>query len=102
MKGKNITLILLGISLTACISLDRYPDDKLSSGTFWKTTQQVDAAVAGLYTRMRNQYYAFSLQFSLDCLGNVGIGYDQEGIATISRGTYTASDNWVAGKWRQL
>ena len=102
MNRKYIIFFLLGISMTACISLDRYPDDKLSSGTFWKSTQQADAAVAGLYTRMRNQSFAFGLQFSLDCLGNVAMGYDQEGIATNSRGTYTASDSWVAGKWRQL
>ena len=88
--------------MSGCISLDRTPDYEVTNDKFWKTEKQVDAAIAGVYAKMKELPYAYSWQFALDCLGNVGMGYDEQGIASVSRGTYTASSSWVSGKWKSL
>lgn len=96
-------MIILAVALLGgCISLDRHPDYVVESGLFWKTQEQADAAIAGVYARMKDQSYAYAWQFALDCLGNVGMGYDEQGIAPVSRGTYTSSTGWVTNKWKAL
>lgn len=103
MRTGHIFIItaLLAVS-GSCISLDRIPDYELGSGDFWKTQEQTDAAIAGVYAKMKELSYAYAWQFALDCLGNVGMGYDEQGIAPVSRGTYTANTSWVRSKWAAL
>lgn len=103
MRTGHIFIItaLLAVS-GSCISLDRIPDYELGSGDFWKTQEQTDAAIAGVYAKMKELSYAYAWQFALDCLGNVGMGYDEQGIAPVSRGTYTANTSWVRSKWTAL
>ncbi len=98
-KYKFLLVIIISvISFTGCYDLDRYPTDKLSAGTFWQTKDHADLAMMGVYTQMRNEH-VFGRQFSFDCLGSVGIGYDPPSYATIQRGTYDAADGAVVNKF---
>ena len=60
---------------SGCYDLDRYPTDKLSSGTFFKTQAHADQAMMGVYNAMQYDN-VFGLQFSMDCMGGISCGYD--------------------------
>ena len=40
-----IYLLILAIGITACVDLDLNPNDKPSSGTFWKSADDFDFAL---------------------------------------------------------
>ena len=65
------------MSLTGCYDLDRYPTDKLSSGTYFKTEDHAKSAMMGVYSRMQADH-VFGLKFSMDVLGGVAMGYDNQ------------------------
>lgn len=74
---------------TGCYDLDVYPEDQLSSGTFFKTQDHADQAMMGVYSIMTDND-VFGRQFAFDCLGGIGAGYDYYAYQSISRGTYTS------------
>ena len=89
------------MSLTGCYDLDRYPTDKLSSGTYFKTEDHAKSAMMGIYSRMQNDN-VFGLQFSMDCLGGIAMGYDNASYTNIMSGTYDVTNGQVSSKWTNL
>lgn len=102
---KKITILsaalALTMSLTGCYDLDRYPTDKLSSGTYFKTEDHAKSAIVGVYSRLQNDN-VFGLQFSMDCLGGIAMGYDNASYTNIQRGTYDVTNSQVSNKWSNL
>lgn len=102
---KKIKLILgLAASLftmTGCYDLDVYPEDQLSTGTFFKTKDHADQAMMGVYSLLRDQN-AFGWQFSYDCLGGISAGYDNPSLQVIAKGTYTTTTGVIGGKFKTL
>lgn len=88
-------------SMSSCYDLDTVPMDKLSSATFFKTQGHADQAMAGVYSAMQFDH-VFGLQFALDCLGGIGMGYDGPSYQIFSTGNYTGTDGYVTNKWSQL
>lgn len=88
--------------MDACVSLDRYPFDKLSKGTFWKTEEQLDQAIAGAYSELRSAW-VYGRYFAFDCLGGVCSGTSADNSMTaVIYGTYSASYAWVTNRWGAL
>ena len=102
---KKITVLsaalALTMSLTGCYDLDRYPTDKLSSGTYFKTEDHAKSAMMGVYSRLQNDN-VFGLQFSMDCLGGIAMGYDNQSYQFVQRGTYDVTNSSVYNKWAAL
>lgn len=86
---------------TGCYDLDVYPEDQLSSGTFFKTQDHADQAMMGVYSIMTDND-VFGRQFAFDCLGGIGAGYDYYAYQSIARGTYTTSEGQVSNKFQKL
>ena len=97
----GILSLFLIISLSGCYDLDLYPHDKLSEGTFWKTREHADQAMAGVYSMLRNDN-VFGTVFGLDCLSDIATGFDPPSYDVIVRGTYTATTNKIVDKWSNL
>ena len=87
--------------MSSCYDLDRYPEDQLSSGTFFQTQDHADQAMMGVYSLMTDKD-VYGRQFGFDCLGSVGVGYDAPAYPNIGRGTYTTSESAVSGKYKKL
>lgn len=102
---KKITILsaalALTMSLTGCYDLDRYPADKLTSETYFKTEDHAKSAMMGIYSRMQNDN-VFGLQFSMDCLGGIAMGYDNASYTNIMSGTYDVTNGQVSSKWTNL
>lgn len=101
-KYKIVVVALASLlMLSGCYDLDRYPTDKLSSGTFFKKQEHADQAMMGVYSVM--QYWdVFGRQFGFDCLGAVGMGYDAPAYPNVQRGTYTNREGAVTDKFKFL
>lgn len=101
--NKNILLsgVVLMLSVSSCYDLNRFPQDKLSAATFFKTQEHADQAMMGVYSIMQNDN-AMGLTFSMDCLGGIGTGYDNASYQNMMRGTYGVTDNQIKNKWIQL
>lgn len=103
MNNRIVSLIgfiaLVGI-FTSCYDLDRFPQDKLSSGTFWQTDAHAKQGIMACYQAMK---YAevYNQFFSMDCLSDIGTGYDNQGYWDISRGVWTASHSYARNRWQQ-
>lgn len=87
--------------LSSCYDLDRIPSDQLSSETFFKTQAHADQAMMGVYNTMQYDD-AFGLQFSYDCMGGIGMGYDPASFQVFQRGTYDVKEGKVLNKWKYL
>lgn len=100
---KILLVAAVTTALAGCMDLDRYPDDKLSNGTFWKSQVHADEAMAGVYSAMQ-QEYVFGRYFAFDCLGSVCIGESSShnAICEVFLGTYTAGYMWVNNRYRYL
>lgn len=102
---KHIAKLLLLTSamiVCGCMDLERYPHDKLSKGTFWRTTDQADQAIAGVYSQLRNGF-VYGRYFAFDCLGSVCSGTSADNSMTsVIYGTYSASYAWVTNRWTAL
>lgn len=85
---------------SACYELDRFPQDRLSSATFWQTEAQLKQAIAANYQAMRQQE-VFWRFFAMDCVSDIGIGYDEPGYIDISRSTWTPRTAYVSNRWQQ-
>lgn len=103
MKTIKFLAIAIVVALTAggCYDLDRYPADQLSSGTFFKTQEHADEAMMGVYSTMQYDH-VFGLQFSMDCLGGLAMGYDPYAYMPFQQGTYNITNGYVLNKWRYL
>ncbi|WP_106830816.1 RagB/SusD family nutrient uptake outer membrane protein [Parabacteroides pacaensis] len=84
--------------LSACYELDLYPKSQLSPETFWKTDEHAKQGVMACYQALKwnETYYRF---FGMDCLTDIGTGYDDAGYWDISRGTWTAASGYVLNRW---
>lgn len=87
--------------LCGCYELDRYPEDRLSAGTFFQTQDNADKAIIGIYALLTNNN-VFGQQFSFDCLGSVGCGFDPPSYTSIARGTYTITEGVISSKFQAL
>ena len=106
MKKNKLFSILTAVaaftfSLSSCYDLDRFPADQLSSGTFFKTQDHADQAMMGLYSVMHSEH-VFGLQFAMDGLGGIAMGYDNPSYQTFQRGVYATNNSWVLNKWQNL
>lgn len=102
MKKKYLSRFLISLFalvLTGCYDLDRFPQDALSSETFWKTETQAEEAINACYQalKLRETYWRF---FAMDCISDIGIGYDDPGYLTISSGRLTSRNGYVSNRWR--
>lgn len=96
-----ITLAASLFLTSSCYDLDVYPEDQLSSGTFFQTQDHADQIMMGVYSQMQSDDI-FGRQFGLDCLGGIGSGYDPASYAVIGRGTYNSTSGLVTGKFKNL
>lgn len=98
--ASKLTIISSLLMLFGCYELDRFPEDKLSSATFWQNEAQAKQAIAACYQSMRLQetYYRF---FGMDCISDIGIGYDDAGYIDISRGIWNPRTAYVSNRWQQ-
>ncbi len=87
--------------MSGCYDLDLYPEDELSSGTFFQTQDHADQAMMAIYNQMTDND-VFGRQFGFDCLGSVASGFDGPSYPNIGRGTYTTSESAVSGKFEAL
>lgn len=88
-------------SMSSCYDLDVTPVDNPSATTFFKTKEHADQAMAGVYNAMQLDH-VFGLQFALDCLGGIGMGYDGPSYQVFSVGNYTGTTGYVTNRWQQL
>jgi hypothetical protein len=69
----GFALLTLSITFNACDKLDLAPEDYYATGSFWKTSAQVDGAMVGLHNQLR------SYQFTLFNLGELRGGTLRDG-----------------------
>lgn len=97
---KLIMMVVCLFMLGSCYDLDRYPYDKLSSGTFWKTKQHADQGLMGVYAMLRDNA-VFGTYFSYDCLTDIGFGYsDMHG--ALAQGKADSRSGTFSAKWNRL
>ena len=103
MKIKYITIaaIAMTMSLHSCYDLDRVPADQLSSKQFYKNEEHAKEAMMAVYSQMQEPD-VFGLQFSLDGLGGIAMGYDPPSYQPVQRGTYDVKNGKVLGKWQGI
>lgn len=61
LKMKKIKIILLSVTLsivTGSCNLDRFPEDKISQGTFWETEKDATMALNGIYKYFSGAAYS--------------------------------------------
>lgn len=73
-----IYLLIIAFGVTSCVDLDLNPNDKPSSGTFWKTADDFNFALTAAYGSMRRNMYSFSTP-CWDNLTDNGYGQHAEG-----------------------
>lgn len=101
-KYKLFSVIASSLLLfSSCYDLDRYPNDKLSSGTFFKTEEHAQQAMMGVYSTMRYEH-VYGLQYGMDCLGGLAMGYDNPSYQRIQRGTYDVKDSYASNKFKYM
>lgn len=100
-------ILLSTVSLAAsillvggCYSLDLYPDNELSDGTFWQTPEHAKQAIVGVYSILPNANVCGELYLE-DALGTIGVCSDHP-ICDIITGTYTPSSPYILKKWSTL
>lgn len=100
-------IILSTVSLAAslllvggCYSLDLYPDNELSDGTFWQTPEHAREAIVGVYSILPNNNVCGELYLE-DALGTIGACTDHD-ICDIITGNYNSSSSFILKKWSTL
>ena len=86
---------------SGCYDLDRFPEDKLSSGTFWKTQEHADQGMMGVYSVLQNNDVT-GMYFFLDDLTEIGYGRSAVGYSDIAQGTTNARTNTYKNRWSNL
>lgn len=99
-KIQYIIIISVAFILSSCYGLDRYPQDQLSAGTFWKTDTQAKEGVMGAYAGLRYGY-AFGIYWANDCLSDIAYGYDDNvGMQSIVQNAFDANSAHVKARWQ--
>ncbi|WP_311441647.1 RagB/SusD family nutrient uptake outer membrane protein [Hoylesella enoeca] len=103
MKKKYIMAITVAatLALTGCYDLDRMPADQLSSKEFYKTEEHAKEAMMAVYSTMKADDI-FGLQFAMDGLGGIAMGYDHPSYQVFQRGNYDVKNGKVLSKWKHL
>lgn len=105
-KYCNYILLASLFFLISCYDLDRTPAEQISSATFWKTQEQFDEGMMGVYAQLK-EYYAKSSQstfgdyFLNDIISDICTGYDQYP-SDVVRGNLYAGNYFAAAKWKGL
>lgn len=89
------------VMFSSCYEMDLYPDNQLSSSTFYKTEAHAKMAMMSVYEQMHDDN-AFGLAFAWDCMGGISYGYDNPSFQKFQRGTVAANDSYITGKWASL
>lgn len=89
------------ILCSSCYDLDRFPDNQMSSGTFFKNETHAKMAMMGVYAQM-HQDHVFGLRVAMDALGGISCGYDNYAYQVFQRGTYAANNAYISNKWSNL
>ncbi|MFD1771650.1 RagB/SusD family nutrient uptake outer membrane protein [Sphingobacterium suaedae] len=98
-KIASIIALAGTLSLTSCYKLDTVPYSQVSANSFWQNENQALAGVLGVYNDLKKEN-TFGLQFSYDCLTDVGLGYDPPGLGEIIAGTFTDRSSIVVNRWK--
>jgi len=96
---KYIVVLFCSVFLLSCYDLERYPQDELSTATFWQNDDQAKEGIMGCYQCMRYGYIYY-YHFMMDVCSDAGQGVGN-GFYNITRGTWTSSTSFVLGKWQQ-
>ncbi|TKG89624.1 RagB/SusD family nutrient uptake outer membrane protein [Puteibacter caeruleilacunae] len=99
-KAKLIYFIIGLMVMSSCYELDRYPLDKLSSGTFWQNETQVHQGLMGVYQTMKKDN-VFGTKWMTDSHTDIGVGYDGQSYPELDNGAMTATSGLVSKKWRE-
>ncbi|CAL1518003.1 RagB/SusD family nutrient uptake outer membrane protein [Chitinophaga sp. MM2321] len=98
-KSSSIFLLLSALFFTACDNslLDTVPNDRLSSGVFWKTDNDAKMATNSLYTFLDSTNI-----FTWDALTDIAhVNQNIAAEATIDRGNYDALNGTVWDEWKR-
>lgn len=100
LKTSTIALVCSLVMMSGCYELDRFPQDRLSTETFWQTELQAKQGITACYQAFKwaEVYWRF---FGMDCLSDIGVGYDDAGYWDISRGIWTPRTAYVTNRWQQ-
>lgn len=100
----NYKLIIMAVcvfTLSSCYDLDRFPSDKLSSGTFWKTQSHADQGLMGVYAVLQ-QNAVFGTYFGLDCITDIGFSNSSDMYNDIATGKTNSRTSTYGDKWKAL
>ncbi len=97
----SAAIAVMSLTCTGCYDLDRYPDSKVSSGTFFKTEEHAKQAMMAVYAIMRANS-TFGYYYAYDTLGGISYGYDTAGFEHFCTGKMTATEGFVSTKWQKL
>ncbi len=61
--SRGFAVLSIVLVLGACNDLDKNPLDAVSSQTFWNTQIDADAALAGVYSRLRSEPFSFQMAY---------------------------------------
>lgn len=99
MKKIKHLLIALGICLSSSCSLEILPDSSVSNDSYWKTESDVEAAVNGIYTQIRNQLDSWKWMYWFEARAcNIGPGLTASGIGSYNNNQITSNlndTNWA-------
>lgn len=86
--------------MSGCESLDYYPGDQLSDGTFWQTEEHARQAAVGMYAAMKAPW-CFGMEFTFDMCSDIADGTTPW--SDISRGnTFASNSSGVQNHWQYL
>ena len=89
---KKIKIILFSIFayMAASCSLDILPDSSVSNDSYWKTENDAEAAVSGIYTQFRNQLNMWKWMYWFEARSqNIGAGMTSSGIGAYNNNQIT-------------
>lgn len=84
--------------LTGCYKMDVVPKDRINSDSFWSTPSQARQGIVACYAAL-NQEETYRKFFGMDCLSDIGLGYDNAGYTEISNGSWTPRTGYVTTRW---
>ena len=95
------SIVAATLSFTGCYDLDRVPADQMSADNFNKNEEQIKATMMAVYSKMQNEN-VFGLQFAMDGLGGIAMGYDNPSFQIFQRGNYDVKNGKIYDKWKNL
>ena len=98
--SKSFISIIVILMFSSCYDLDRFPQDQLSSGTFWQTDEQAKEGILGVYAGLKYGY-VFGIYYSMDCASDLGWGYDDNvGMQSIVQNSFSTNSGHVKARWQ--